>query len=177
LVDTIHSNPVRRRRHSAELKAKVLAACNERGASIAAVALSHGLNANLVRKWLVGRGLKRTGIQAPVAVMASAAATVPPPAAAPLLTADARFLPIELDAPVQATHADPAHRSDTASVVQEPIHIELRRGPLHLSVRWPAAAAKDARQYRYSLSFRKLRKVCTSRVQTCLRRDECAVTI
>jgi transposase len=70
----MHSNPVPRRRHSAELKAKVLSACNEPGASIAAVALSHGLNANLVRKWLGGRGLKRTGIPAPVAVKTSVAA-------------------------------------------------------------------------------------------------------
>ncbi len=41
----------RRRRHSAELRAQVLAACAEPGASIAQVALSHGLNANLVYKW------------------------------------------------------------------------------------------------------------------------------
>jgi len=137
----MHSNPVPRRRHSAELKAQVLAACNEPGTSIAAVALSHGLNANLVRKWLVGRGLKRIGIQAPVAVMASAAATVPPPVAAPLLAADARFLPIQLDTPARATRAEPARQTDTTRVIQEPIHIELRRGALHLSVRWPTSAA------------------------------------
>ena len=81
----MHPNPVPRRRHSAELQTKVLAACNEPGASIAAVALSHGLNANLVRKWLVGRGLKRTAIPAPVAVRASAAAAAVPPTATPLL--------------------------------------------------------------------------------------------
>lgn len=40
-----------RRRHSAELKDKVLAACAEPGASVAAVALAHDLNANLVHKW------------------------------------------------------------------------------------------------------------------------------
>ena len=40
-----------RRRHSSELKALVLAACAERGASVARVALAHGLNANLVHKW------------------------------------------------------------------------------------------------------------------------------
>ena len=51
-------NPIRRK-HSAELKARVLSECREPGASIAAVALAHGLNANLVRKWLVGRGLGR----------------------------------------------------------------------------------------------------------------------
>ena len=55
-----------RRRHGPDFKAKVLAACNEPGASIAAVALAHGLNANLVRKWRMGRGLKLAGIAAPL---------------------------------------------------------------------------------------------------------------
>jgi transposase len=50
----VHSSVVPRRRHSAELKAQVLAANNDYGASIAAVALSDGLNANLVRNGLVG---------------------------------------------------------------------------------------------------------------------------
>ena len=41
----------RDRRHGDELKAKVLIECEEPGASVAAVAQSHGLNANLVHKW------------------------------------------------------------------------------------------------------------------------------
>lgn len=40
-----------RRRHAADLKQRVLAACAEPGASVAQVALAHGLNANLVHKW------------------------------------------------------------------------------------------------------------------------------
>ncbi len=40
-----------RRRHDAELKRRVLAACEEAGSSVAAVAMAHGLNANLVHKW------------------------------------------------------------------------------------------------------------------------------
>jgi transposase len=147
----MHSNSVPRRRHSAELKVKVLAACNEPGASIAAVALSHGLNANLVRNWLVGRGLKRTGIPAPVAVKASAAATTPPTAAS-LLAADARFLPIELAVPVPATRAESVRQADTTPVVQDPIHIELGRGALHLSVRWPTSAAGDCTAWLRELS-------------------------
>ena len=139
----MHSNPVPRRRHGAELKAKVLAACSAPGASISAVALSHGLNANLVRNWFVGRGHKRTGIQAPVAVMTSASAAVPPPAAAPLLAADVRFLPIELDAHAQATGAEPARQTDATRLVKEPIQIELRRGTLHLIVRWPTSSAGE----------------------------------
>jgi transposase len=43
--------PATRRRHSRQLKTQVLAECARAGASVAAVALSHGLNANLVHKW------------------------------------------------------------------------------------------------------------------------------
>lgn len=42
---------IRRRRHDEELKRQVLAECAALGASVAQVALAHGLNANLVHKW------------------------------------------------------------------------------------------------------------------------------
>ena len=42
---------VPRRPHSEELKARVLTECMQRGASVAKVAMSYGLNANLVHKW------------------------------------------------------------------------------------------------------------------------------
>jgi transposase len=45
------SKRARRRRHGAELKAQVLSECAELGASVAKVALAHGLNANRVHKW------------------------------------------------------------------------------------------------------------------------------
>ena len=45
------SKPLKRRRHTEELKRQVLAECAEAGASVAQIALSHGLNANLVHKW------------------------------------------------------------------------------------------------------------------------------
>jgi transposase len=41
-----------RRLHAPELKRQVVAACQQPGASVAGVALAHGLNANLVRRWL-----------------------------------------------------------------------------------------------------------------------------
>jgi transposase len=47
----MESKTLNRRRHSAELRAQVLSACAEPGASVAGVALQHGLNANLVHKW------------------------------------------------------------------------------------------------------------------------------
>lgn len=40
-----------RRRHSAVLKAEILDACTRPGASVAGVALSYGVNANLVHRW------------------------------------------------------------------------------------------------------------------------------
>jgi transposase len=49
---------VSRRRYSAELKAEVLAQCDASGASVAKVAMSHGINANVVHRW---RQLAREG--------------------------------------------------------------------------------------------------------------------
>jgi transposase len=45
------SKKIVRRRHSAELKAQVLSECVRPGASVAGVALSHGIKANVVHKW------------------------------------------------------------------------------------------------------------------------------
>ena len=43
---------VARRKHSAEFRAEVLQACRQADASVAAIALRNGLNANLVYRWL-----------------------------------------------------------------------------------------------------------------------------
>ena len=42
-----------RRRHSPEFRASVIQACLQPGVSMAAVALANGLNANMVRKWVI----------------------------------------------------------------------------------------------------------------------------
>ncbi|HEV2038484.1 MAG TPA: transposase [Casimicrobiaceae bacterium] len=47
----MESKSVIRRRHSREIKAEVLSSCSKPGASIAAIAMAHGLNTNLVHKW------------------------------------------------------------------------------------------------------------------------------
>jgi transposase len=47
-----------RRRYSPELKAQVMAECDAPGASVAKVAMSHGINANVVHGW---RKLAREG--------------------------------------------------------------------------------------------------------------------
>jgi transposase len=40
-----------RRKHSAEVKRRVLAECAQPGASVAGVAMAHGINANIVHCW------------------------------------------------------------------------------------------------------------------------------
>lgn len=53
-----------RRLHTPEFKQQVVAACKEPGASVAGVALAHGVNANLVRRWLAERGVQPPSRQA-----------------------------------------------------------------------------------------------------------------
>ena len=77
-----YSKKITRRRHSAELKAQVLSECTQPGASVAGVALSHGINANIVHKW---RRLANAG-------------AVPVPSAS--------FIPVALPAPAISPQQD-----------------------------------------------------------------------
>ena len=152
----MHPNSQVRRVHSVQLKAAVLAACNEPGASIAAVALAHGLNANLVRKWRMGRGLVRSGLVASAHQAATAAPSQSSSApSAPLLGGNPRFLPIEMAAPPAspALAAVTAGPSVAAAQPEPAMHIELKRGPLSLTVRWPSSAAGDCTAWLRELSI------------------------
>jgi transposase len=62
--DKASSRTGSRRRYSAELQAQVMAECDAPGASVAKVAMSHGINANVVHRW---RQLARESRPAPVA--------------------------------------------------------------------------------------------------------------
>lgn len=106
-----------RRRHSKELKARVVAACAVPGASVAAVAQSNALNANLVHQWRRGRGFT-----------VDAAAAKPAPVA--------QFVALAL--PPSPDPASP----ERAAAAQE-IRMELNRGALSVSVTWPVTAAGD----------------------------------
>lgn len=61
--DVLLSRP-RRRYYSNELKAEIVKSCAQPGASLAAIALSHGINANIVHRWVRERGADLT-VQAP----------------------------------------------------------------------------------------------------------------
>ena len=110
---------VPRRPRSEELKARVLAECMQQGASVAKVAMSHGLNANLVHKW-------RRAVQAgQVSTTRPAAIALPQGGAGGF---------VALAMPSQAV-AGVAPAAD--------IRIELRRGATTMAVTWPTAAAAD----------------------------------
>lgn len=112
---------VLRRRHSTGLKALVLQQCAAPGASVANVAMSHGVNANVVHGW---RKLarERDGIAlvppSPTTLLARTAAGV------------TQFLPVST---VQTT-------SPPAPV---DIQIELRRGATAMKITWPITAAAE----------------------------------
>ncbi|AXQ51072.1 IS66 family insertion sequence hypothetical protein (plasmid) [Stenotrophomonas rhizophila] len=52
-----------RRSYSKSFKAQVIQECAQPGASIASIALSHNLNANLVHKWIRLEAQKSTALQ------------------------------------------------------------------------------------------------------------------
>ena len=79
----------RRRAHSAEFKARVVAACRSPGVSIAAVAMANGVNANLARRWVVDVERRSSG-----ALARAASGAVP-----------TTFVPLQLP-PVEAAPVD-----------------------------------------------------------------------
>ena len=105
-------NSAPRRRHTAELKARVLAACGEPGASVAAIARAYDLNANLVHKWRRG---------------------VAPPVRSPALSRAGHVTGEFIALALPRREAVPSASAD--------IRIELRRGATSVAVSWPLAAA------------------------------------
>jgi transposase len=112
----MHANQKPRRRHSEQFKAQVLAACAERGASVSAVAMSFGLNANLVRQWQRGRGCK---------VTRALAADLPS-------QTQAQFLALPLPAA-------------PAAASMEAIRVQLQRGSAFKTT-WPIAQARNLKE-------------------------------
>jgi transposase len=121
-----------RRVHGAEFKAKVLAQCREPQASVAAVALANGLNANLVRRWLAGRGLKRTGLTVDGAQPNGVSAVMRPPVLPRL-----QFLPVGVAASSHGNDVMTGVAPGTSAAGAPYIEVELHRGSASLTVRWP----------------------------------------
>ncbi len=109
-----------RRRHSPEFRASVIQACLQPGVSIAAVALTNGLNANMLRKWVIEARKRSLPAPAHPCRPVSVPDRGSPPAPA--------FVPLALPA---------------ASAASGSIQIELRRGEATASVSWPVSAAGE----------------------------------
>ena len=107
----------RRRRHSAEFKAAVIKECMRPGVSIAAVALAHSLNANMLRKWVIDAENELPPKSRVPAVRSAEDVPMPAPT----------FVPLALP----------------AATVEGEIRIELQRGGTTVTLVWPAAAARE----------------------------------
>ena len=102
-----------RRRHSPQLKAAVVSECQQPGASVAAIALARGLNANLVHGWLsLSKAAQKQGDSTEQA-------------------GGARFIEMQLP----STTAAAAPRRD--------IQVEVRRGSMTVRVAWPAESLSE----------------------------------
>jgi transposase len=102
-----------RRRYGPEVKALVVRECDAPGASVARVAMVHGINANVVHRW---RQLAREG-QSLVPAHAGEFISLPLPS-------------------VPSTPSACGAAQDAAD-----IRVELARGPVTMRITWPVSAA------------------------------------
>jgi transposase len=108
------------RTYSAEFKAQLVAACQQPGASIAALASSQGMNANVLHRWLKEHAHSgRHQLIKPS----------PSDALAPISPTPA-FLPVKL------TVTAPERTSAE-------IKAEVRKGALAMSITWPISSAAE----------------------------------
>ena len=109
---------VTRRKHSKEFRAEVIQACREPRASVAAIALRSGLNANVVYRWL----REDAGADAGADVDAGSLAVMG-------RHPSAEFIAVQLPPPEEAQ--SPA------------IRLEMRRGASTVTVSWPLQGAGE----------------------------------
>ena len=104
----------KRRFYSTELKLQIVQTCAQPGASIAGVALQHGINTNIVHRWIREHGQGMLVVQ---------------PQA---------FVPVTL-----STEQEPvATKPDVVAATPE-IRMELRRGTSSVTVMWPSKLAGE----------------------------------
>ncbi len=111
-----------KRTYSAETKAQLLAACGAPGASIAAVASAHGMNANVLHRWIKETSQSRQPIASGACVGATA------------VDIAEQYVPSFIPLPLLAKQDAPVERE---------IRVEVRKGSLVMTVTWPMSAAND----------------------------------
>jgi transposase-like protein len=105
-----------KRTYSVEAKAELLAACKAPGASIAAIANAHGMNANVLHRWL--KESSQSG-----SCTGSTAMDV-----------SGRNVQTFIAVPLPTKQAEPVERE---------IKVEVRKGGMVMTVTWPMSAAGD----------------------------------
>ena len=104
--------------------------------------MTHGLNANLVRQWRAGRGVKLIRVS-DVASMADKASKPSACAVSPLIGTGPGFVAIEMPVVAKPSAAATREVAAGAAMAEPVIHVELHRGPVHLNIRWPTSAAQE----------------------------------
>ena len=113
-----------KRTYSADIKAELIAACLVPGASVAAIASAHGMNANVLHRWLKDQ---RSSARTDGTCVESVA-----------LKAVDQELPSFIELPLTMKQPEP---------VQRVIQVEVRKGALMMTVTWPLSAASDFAQW------------------------------
>ena len=119
----------KRRQYSAQLKSQVVGECEVPGASVARVAMAHGINSNVVHSW---RQIARTTLRSTGTALLLM--TTPTPT---------HFVPLVLPSAVKPPqHSVPNSTAAPAPATSTPHHIEveLHRGTTTLKLKWPATA-------------------------------------
>lgn len=111
-----------KRTYSADTKAELLAACSAPGASIAAVASAHGMNANVLHRWLKESTQSRQRIGSGAGTGATA------------VDLTGQSAPSFIALPLLTKPAEPVERE---------IKVEVRKGGLVMTVTWPMSAAGE----------------------------------
>ena len=108
-----------RRTYSPEFKAQLVAACRIPGMSVASVARNHGINHNILHRWL---------------------RELPDPAPARLPQTTHKAVPAFIELPITEPIAP-------AVVPADSVHVEIQRGDLSVKLRWPAAETPACAQW------------------------------
>ena len=118
------------RTYSPQFKADLVAACQRPGTSIAALALQHGMNANVLHRWLKEYGQGRHRLDSVDAVTAPDQPVKP------------AFIPIALALPEPGGLSQP----NVSKAAAGNIRIECLRNGLSITVDWPLSGANECAQ-------------------------------
>ena len=120
------------RTYAPQFKAQLVAACQQPGVSIAALAGQHGMNANVLHRWLKEHAQSGRHQLNPAIPLPARIATSPP----------AGFVPLPLPLRLPAASHEPGIPA---------LKVELRKGALSMSIIWPIGATHEFTQWAETL--------------------------